>query len=94
MRLCCLAVLVSLALFSLAGCMRHTYYMELNNGQTFYADPPLVLDTEAGVYYVGVGGVRRTIPIDDVRYLDDTAQVCYQNIHTDTYTCYEAFYQF
>ena len=45
--------MLSLAVASLYACFaRHTYYVELTNGQYFYVDPPLVLDAEKGVYYM------------------------------------------
>ena len=78
----------------LSGCARHTYYVELNDGEIFYADPPLVLDAQSGVYRMWVAGKRHVIPMDDVRYLDDAAEICYQNGITDTFTCYDALYQF
>lgn len=90
------ALLVSVALVALSGCFaRHTYYVELTNGQYFYVDPPMVLDTDRGVYYMHVAGTRRIVPMDDVRFIDDAAQICYQNGYaaTDTYTCYDALYQ-
>ncbi len=88
------AALLLLVLLALAGCARHTYYVELTNGKTFYADPPLVLDTDKGVYRMWIAGTRHVIPMDDVRYLDDAAQICYQNGLTDTFTCYDALYQY
>ncbi|EHJ46762.1 hypothetical protein DFW101_0745 [Solidesulfovibrio carbinoliphilus subsp. oakridgensis] len=87
-------VLLALAGASLGGCARHTYYVELNDGKYFYADPPLVLDTKKGVYRMWIAGSRQAIPMDDVRYIDDAAQICYQNGVTDTFTCFDALYQF
>lgn len=84
--LCCLACL--------GGCARHTYYVELTNGKYFYVDPPLILDADKGVYHMWIAGKRQTIPLDNVRYLDDAAQICYQNGVTDTFNCYDALYQF
>lgn len=94
MRHARLAVLLVIALTVLGGCTRHTYYMELINGEYFYAEPPLVMDTKTGTYQVGVNGVRRTIAMDDVRTISDTAQICYKNTDTDTFTCYDALYQY
>jgi hypothetical protein len=95
MRIACLAlVLVALCCASLSGCARHTYYVELNNGKYFYADPPLVLDSHKGVYHMWVAGQMHVIPMDDVRYLDDATQICYKNGVTDEFTCYDALYQF
>ncbi len=88
-----LILLVVLAV-ALGGCVRHTYTVELNDGQTFYADPPLVLDAPAGVYYMWIGGSRHVIPMESVRTLDDAVQICYKNGVTDSYTCYDALYQF
>jgi hypothetical protein len=89
-----LVLLVMLGVVALCGCARHTYYVELNNGKTFYADPPLVLDADKGIYYIWVAGQRQIVPMDDVRYLDDAAQICYKNGVTDAYTCFDALYQF
>ncbi len=94
MRTLCLVMLLWLCLVSGFGCARKTYYVELTSGKTFYADPPLVLDAETGVYHMGVAGRRLDIPMDTVRYIDDAAQICYKNPHTDAYTCYDALYQF
>ncbi|WP_300157469.1 hypothetical protein [Solidesulfovibrio sp.] len=88
--LCCLL----LGGLCLGGCARHTYRVELNDGKTFYVDPPLVLDTETGVYSMWIAGKRHAIPMDDVYYLDDASQICYQNGATDVFTCYDALYQF
>jgi len=96
MRRLCLAIMLSLAVASLYACFaRHTYYVELTNGQYFYVDPPLVLDAEKGVYYMNIAGARRIVPMEDVSFLDDAAQICYKNGYadTDTFTCYEALYQ-
>jgi len=87
-------VLFALACASLGGCARHTYYVELTDGNYFYADPPLVLDAKSGVYRMWIAGTRHAIPMDNVRYLDDTAQICYQNGVTDAFTCFDALYQF
>ena len=90
------AFLVSLALLALTGCFaRHTYYVELTNGQYFYVDPPMVLDADRGVYYMYVAGKRRVVAMEDVSFIDTTAQICYQNGYadTDTFTCYDALYQ-
>ncbi|MEA4857835.1 MAG: hypothetical protein AAGU21_01510 [Solidesulfovibrio sp.] len=86
--------LLLLGCLPLFGCARHTYYVELANGKYFYADPPLVLDNDKGVYRMWVAGQLHIIPLDDVRYLDDAAQICYKNGVTDTFTCYDALYQF
>lgn len=94
MRLLCLAMVFSLGLALLTGCMRHTYYVELTNGKSFYVDPPLVLDKESAIYYMNVNGVRKVIAMDEVSHIDDAAQICYQNIHTDTFTCVDGLYQF
>lgn len=45
------------------------------------------MDAERGVYYMIVNGRRHTIPMDQVYRIDDSAQICYQNSQTDTYTC-------
>jgi len=89
-----LAVAVCLIGFVCSGCARHTYYVELTDGKSFYVDPPLALDSQKGVYHMWIAGTRRTIPMDNVRYLDDAAQICYQNGLTDTFTCFDALYQF
>ncbi|WP_428558724.1 MAG: hypothetical protein ACP59X_12480 [Solidesulfovibrio sp. DCME] len=89
-----LLILLVLGCLSLSGCARHTYYVELSNGKYFYVDPPLVLDSDKAVYRMWVAGKLHIIPIDDVRYLDDAAQICYKNGLTDTFTCYDALYQF
>jgi hypothetical protein len=94
MRRILLAALLTCCLASALGCVRHTYYVELANGQYFYADPPLVLDTDSGLYTMWVGGTRRTIPINEVTLLDDAAQICFQNTATDSFTCFDALYQF
>lgn len=94
MRLMCLAVVLMLGLVVLPGCARHTYLVELNNGNTYYVDPPLILDKQAGVYTMKVNGQRRVVALDEVRYIDDAAQICYQNPYTDMYTCFDALYQF
>lgn len=95
MRVACIVVLLlGLCGVSLCGCARHTYYVELNNGKTFYADPPLVLDSDKSVYRMWIAGQLHVIPMDDVRYLDDATQICYKNGVTDSYTCYDAMYQF
>jgi|GEM_PF-2114077 len=96
MRRVCLAIILVLTVAALGACFaRHTYYVELTNGKYFYVDPPLVLDTEKGVYYMNIAGVRQVVPIDEVSQLDDAAQICYQNGYadTDTFTCYDALYQ-
>ncbi len=96
MRLTCLAIvlLVLCCCGPLAGCARHTYLVELNDGRSFYVDPPLVLDSEKGVYRMWVSGKRHTVAMEDVYAIDDAAQICYQNTYTDTFTCYDALYQF
>ncbi|MGD9609379.1 MAG: hypothetical protein AB7U59_08230 [Desulfovibrionaceae bacterium] len=94
MRLFGLAVVLSLGLVALAGCVRHTYYVELTNGQYFYVDPPLILDREAQVYSMRVNGVRKVIAMDEVSHIDDAAQICYQNLQTDTFTCIDGLYQY
>ena len=87
--------LLSLALTSLQfGCGRHTYLVETKDNKTFYATPPLVMDTEKGVYYMWINGQRRTVPMDHIYRIDDSAQICYQNGVTDTYTCYDNLYYF
>ncbi len=73
MRLTCLAVLLALGLLAVSGCARHTYYVELTNGNSFYVDPPLVLDKQSGTYHMKVNGLRKVISIDEVRYIDDAA---------------------
>lgn len=96
MRRVWLALILSVAVVTLGACFaRHTYYVELTNGKYFYVDPPLVLDAEKGVYYMNVAGVRQIVPMDEVSYLDDAAQICYQNGYadTDTFTCYDTLYQ-
>ena len=41
-----------------------------------------------------IAGKRQTIPMDRVSYLDDAAQICYQNGATDTFTCFDALYMY
>ena len=77
-----------------SGCARHTYYVELTNGKSFYVDPPLVLDSQKGVYHMWIAGTRQSVPMDSVRYLDDATQICYQNGQTDAFTCFDALYQY
>ncbi|MFP5258255.1 MAG: hypothetical protein ACLGQH_04455 [Acidobacteriota bacterium] len=94
MRIVMLCLLL-LALVSLQfGCGRHTYLVETKDNKTFYATPPLVMDTEKGVYYMWINGQRRTVPMDIIYRIDDSAQICYQNGVTDTYTCYDNLYYF
>lgn len=94
MRIVMLCLLL-LALTSLQfGCGRHTYLVETKDNKTFYATPPLVMDTEKGVYYMWINGQRRTVPMDIIYRIDDSAQICYQNGVTDTYTCYDNLYYF
>jgi len=94
MRRIVLAVLLMLFLLSLIGCVPHTYYVELTNGRSLYVDPPLILDTEAGTYSMSINGVRQIVPMDDVSLIDDAAQICFKNKYTDTFTCFDALYQF
>jgi len=94
MRALTLAVMLSLCFAWISGCARHTYYVELRDGKSFYVDPPLVLDSDKGVYYMWIAGKRQTIPMDRVSYLDDAAQICYQNGATDTFTCFDALYMY
>lgn len=89
-----LSILVLSAALFFSGCARHTYYVALNDGRTFYADPPLVLDTQNRLYRMRVGGRIYRIPMDDVSYLDDAIQVCYANGFDDTSTCLDALYQY
>jgi hypothetical protein len=91
MRVLVLLVVLSVCCF---GCARHTYYVELNNGKSFYVDPPLVLDSERSIYYMWIAGKRQVVPMDEVRYLDDAVQICYKNSYTDSFTCFDALYQF
>lgn len=77
-----------------AGCARHTYLVETMDHRSFYVDPPLVVDAEKGVYYMWIKGQRRTVPMDQIYRIDDSAQICYQNGVTDTYTCYDNLYYF
>jgi hypothetical protein len=90
LMLCLLLALASLQ----SGCGRHTYYVETMDRQSFYAEPPLVVDADKGVYYMWVKGQRRTVPMDQIYRIDDAPQVCYQNGLTDTYTCYDNLYYF
>lgn len=89
-----LALLMMLAVVALCGCARHTYYVELNDGKALYVDPPLVLDSEKRIYHMWIKGQRQIIPMDDVRYIDDAIQICYKNGVTDSFTCFDALYQF
>ena len=91
---CLLLVCLVLSACFLSGCGRHTYFVELNDGKKFYADPPLVLDTQKRVYHMWIAGKRCTIPMNDVYYLDDAAEICYANGFDDTYTCLDALYQY
>lgn len=95
MRAMC-PILLSLALAALflSGCARHTYYVQLNDGKKFYADPPLVLNTNKRVYYMWTGGKRYVIPMDSVYNIDDADQVCYSEGFDDMYTCIDGLYQF
>lgn len=87
--------LLLLALTSLQfGCARHTYLVETMDNKSFYVTPPLVLDAEKGVYYMWINGQRRVVPMDQVYRIDDSAQICYQNGVTDTFTCYDNLYYF
>lgn len=90
LMLCLLLALVSLQF----GCGRHTYYIQTMDGKTFYAEPPLVVDADKGVYYMWVKGQRRTVPMDQIYLIDDSAQICYQNGLTDTFNCYDNIYYF
>lgn len=90
-----LAVLVIvLSLLSLCACVKHTYYVELTNGKYFYVDSPLLLDADAGVYTMRISGTRWNVPMDEVSFIDDAAQICFKNTATDTYTCVDGLYQF
>ena len=88
------ALIVVLVIATLCGCARHTYYVELNDGKTVYVDPPLVLDSDKRIYHMWIKGQRHTIPMDDVRYIDDAVQICYKNSVTDSFNCFDALYQF
>lgn len=93
-RMLLLVGLLTIMVTAVCGCVRHTYYVELTNGESFYVDPPLVLDTGSGLYSMSVNGVRRTVTMDDVAFLDDAVQICFKNAYTDDYTCFDALYQF
>ncbi|MFU2209515.1 hypothetical protein [Solidesulfovibrio sp. C21] len=92
--MCLLLACLALSVLFCSGCARHTYLVELNDNKTFYADPPLVLDSQNRLYRMWIAGKQYRIPMDDVRYIDDAAQVCYQNGFDDTYTCFDALYQY
>lgn len=95
-RTCHLLVLFYfiLCLLLQSGCSRHTYCVTLTNGQRYYADPPLVLDNESRVYIMWIAGQRYHIPLDDVYSLHDVNQICYKNVSTDAFTCFDALYQY
>jgi hypothetical protein len=89
-----LTLLVCLVVAAVSFGCAHTYQIETMDRKTFYATPPLVMDTEKGVYYMWVNGKRLTVPMDQIYRIDDSAQICYQNGVTDTYTCYDNLYYF
>jgi hypothetical protein len=94
MRQRLLVLLLIFSLLVLCACVKHTYYVELTNGKSFYVDSPLLLDTESGTYTMRISGSRWTVPMDDVSFIDDAAQICFKNAYTDTYTCVDGLYQF
>jgi hypothetical protein len=94
MRLSCLVLAGMLAVAALFGCARHTYYVELANGKYFYVDPPLIFDKENEIYYMRVNGVQKVFAMDEVSYIDDAAQICFQNVNTDTSYCVDSLYHY
>lgn len=94
MRRCLIAFVLAFSLLVLGACVKHTYYVELTNGKTFYVDSPLLLDADAGIYTMRIAGSPWTVPMDDVAFIDDAAQVCFKTTWTDTYTCVDGLYQF
>ncbi|QAZ67632.1 YgdI/YgdR family lipoprotein [Solidesulfovibrio carbinolicus] len=89
-----LTLLFCLVLAAVSFGCAHTYQVETMDHKTFYASPPLVMDAERGVYYMWINGKRQVIPMDQVYRIDSSAQICYQNGLTDTYTCYDNLYYF
>ena len=53
------------------------------------------VEREMMLLRVDAEGAKRAEVMEDVSFLDDAAQICYKNGYadTDTFTCYEALYQ-
>ena len=79
---------------ALCGCARNLYTVTLDNGEKFYADPPVKLSDDKSHYIFSVNGKERVVPFDDVYYITQASQKCYRNEETGEYSCFESFYRY